>query len=250
MAGFFFALKLVQNERDAACYQVGGRFSGGDLDEVDGEGNAQWAENQAVGEKVHVTQDEVRAVADGVECGPVGPVGEQRVVVPVDEGDGVWQVTAKDGLAGATKQMRGRNITAMFEDSKKRVWFGTWGAGVTVFDGKEWMQHLGKEKSTIFTFAEDKAGVIWVATNAKGVFRFDGTKWTNDLAEEGGINMMEATSDGLIWISSGTIGGLRYWDGKKWVVSLESPAAMRCLLETKDKQLWAGGILDGIHIKK
>lgn len=166
------------------------------------------------------------------------------------EGDGVWQVTAKDGLAGATKQMRGRNVTAMFEDSKKRVWFGTWGAGVTVFDGKEWMQHLSKEKSTIFSFAEDKAGVIWVATNAKGVFRFDGTKWTNDLAEEGGINMMEVTSDGLIWISSGTVGGLRYWDGKKWVVSLDSPSAMRCLLETKDKQLWAGGILDGIHIRK
>ncbi len=171
------------------------------------------------------------------------------------EGDGVWQVPAKEGLAGATRQMRGRNVTSIFEDSKKRVWFGTWQHGLTVFDGKEWTQHLtkelgGKQGLQVFTMLEDKAGTIWVATNARGLFRYDGTKWTNDLADEGGINMIETTSDGRVWISSQMTGGLRFWDGKKWTVSLESPNTMRCLLETKDKAIWAGGILDGIHIKK
>jgi len=166
------------------------------------------------------------------------------------DGNGIYAVNPAQGPDKAVHHLEGLNVTALAEDSKKRVWCGLWGRGVRVYENGAWTAHLIKEDSYVFTIQEDKAGTIWVATNAHGLWRHDGKDWVNDLREEGGINMLAATSDGKVWISSQMKGGLRYWDGKKWVVSLDSPLPIRCLLETKDGKVWAGGVLDGLHIKQ
>ena len=171
------------------------------------------------------------------------------VWVAVD-GNGVFAINPKDGPAQAVHHLQGQNVTAIFDDSKGRVWCGLWGRGVMAYDGTAWTRHVEKEKSCILAIREDAGGRIWATTSAHGLWRYDGNAWANDLADEGAINMIEATSDGRVWISSQTKGGLRYWDGKAWQVSLESPLPIRCLIETKKKELWAGGVLDGVYVKR
>ena len=166
------------------------------------------------------------------------------------DADGVYAVKPKQGVDAAVHHLEGLNVTAMMEDSKKRVWIGLWERGVAMYDGSTWHRHLKKEKSYTFALREDTGGTIWVATNQNGLWRFDGKEWVNDLREEGGINTLETTSDGKVWISSQAGGGLRYWQNNKWNVSLDSPLPIRCLIETKSKQIWAGGVLDGVHIKQ
>ena len=167
----------------------------------------------------------------------------------VVDGNGVIQVGPGKDLTTATRHLEGSNVTAIFEDSKKRVWLGMWQGGIVMKDGETFTWYLKKEKSFIFEIVEDGKGNIWVATNQKGLWRLDGQKWTNDLREESGINLMAATSDGKVWNSTQAQGGLRYWSGKKWVTSLDSPLPIRCLFESKDKKIWAGGVLDGVHVK-
>ena len=174
---------------------------------------------------------------------------EGTVWVTID-GDGAYAIDPNKGPKAAVHHLKQFNVTAMTEDSRRRVWAGLWGRGVIVYDGKGWTRHLTDERSFIFAIREDAKGAIWVATNQSGLWRYDGKTWVNDLRDEGGINLLETTSDGRVWISSQAAGGLRYWDGGKWQVSLPGPLPIRCLLETRDGQLWAGGALTGIYIKK
>lgn len=199
---------------------------------------------------------------DGAGFAPVAALKDQKITGIYRTSDGViWisisgngliAVDPKTGPAAAARHLQGAEVTAMKEDSGKRLWFGLSQRGLLVYDGKGFTPHLTREAkgSTILAIEEDAKGTLWAATNDRGLFRYQGDTWTHDLKDESGISTMQPTSDGRIWISSQTIGGLRYWDGAKWVVSLESPMMMRCILETKDKQIWAGGILDGLHIKK
>lgn len=173
--------------------------------------------------------------------------GSMWVVV---DGNGVYEVDPEKGVDNAVHHLEGSNVTTLFEDSKNQIWFGLWEGGVACLHKGQWTRHLKKEKSFIFGIREDGKGAIWVATNQNGLWRSQGEEWVNDLKEEGGINLLVATSDGRIWISAQMQGGLRYWDGKKWQLSLDSPFPIRCVFETRDKQVWAGGVLDGIHIKK
>jgi len=166
------------------------------------------------------------------------------------DANGVYEVNPAKGVDAAARHLEGSNVTTLFEDSKGRIWFGLWEGGVACLEKGQWTRHLKKEKSFIFGIKEDGQGNLWVATNQNGLWRTEGEKWVNDLKEEGGINLLVATSDGRVWISTQTRGGLRYWDGKAWQVSLDSVLPIRCMFETKDKQIWAGGVLDGLHIKK
>ncbi|MCZ7649470.1 MAG: hypothetical protein M5U26_30135 [Planctomycetota bacterium] len=166
------------------------------------------------------------------------------------EADGVYSVEPGKGPSGIVHHLKGRPVTCIAQDGQQRVWAGTWGAGVYVLEGDAWMRHLEKEKASINTIVADTAGALWVATSAHGLWRYDGQAWTNDLKDEGAINLLAATSDGKVWVSSQTQGGLRFWDGKAWQVSLASPFPIRCIYETPEKGVWAGGILDGVHMRK
>jgi len=177
------------------------------------------------------------------------PASDGTVWITV-EANGVFALHPAKNKGQPVHHLRGTSVKVVMEDSKKRVWCGMWGKGVMVYDGTAWVRHLKKEKSYILNMQEDARGSIWVATSAHGLYRYDGKEWVNDLREEGSINMLAATSDGKVWISTQQQGGLRYWDGKTWHVSLDSVLPMRCILETTDKTLWAGGVLDGLHVKK
>ena len=61
------------------------------FEQVHGVGDVVRAQHQPVGDKVHIAQPQARAVAHSVEVGPVGPVGNQRVVMAVDQRERLGQ---------------------------------------------------------------------------------------------------------------------------------------------------------------
>lgn len=172
-----------------------------------------------------------------------------RLWVTLD-GNGALEIDPAAGVDKAVHHLRSISVTAVREDSKGAIWFGLWGGGVAIWDGKEMKRELTQvRESAILSMAEDGAGNIWLATSANGLWYrpLAGGPWKQELADQGAVNTMAATRDGRIWISGQNLPGLRYWNGKAWVVSLDSPLPIRVLVEAADGSLWAGGTLDGLY---
>lgn len=59
------------------------------------------------------------------------------------------------------------------------VWAGTWGGGVSRFDGKKWTNLTTKDGlagDIVYSIAQDAKGVFWFGTN-HGLSRYDGKTW-------------------------------------------------------------------------
>ncbi len=59
------------------------------------------------------------------------------------------------------------------------VWAGTWGGGVTYYNGDKWKNFTesdGLAGNIVYSMAQDKSGNFWFGTN-KGLSRFDGKTW-------------------------------------------------------------------------
>lgn len=64
-------------------------------------------------------------------------------------------------------------------DKKGILWFGTWGGGLSRFDGKTFKNYTtddGLPGNIINAIEIDKQGIMWIGTN-KGVSRFDGSRF-------------------------------------------------------------------------
>lgn len=102
-------------------------------------------------------------------------------------------------------------------DSSGIKWFGTWGGGLSRFDGKRFKNYTtaeGLAGNIVNAIEIDKQGVMWIGTN-KGVSRFDGKRFIN-------FNMMSGLlgdyvysiaidPDGNKWF--GTFGGVSRYSG-------------------------------------
>ncbi|TWO80647.1 regulator [Denitratisoma oestradiolicum] len=61
------------------------------------------------------------------------------------------------------------------------IWAGTWGGGVSRYDGKRWNNLTatdGLAGNIVYSMVRDDKGVLWFGTD-KGVSRYDGKSWTN-----------------------------------------------------------------------
>lgn len=75
-------------------------------------------------------------------------------------------------------------------DRDDAKWFGTWGSGLSRFDGKTWKTYTvndGLAGNFVFALAVDKTGVLWAGTN-KGVSRYDGKQWKSYTPKDGLID--------------------------------------------------------------
>ncbi|MBI1780447.1 MAG: histidine kinase, partial [Sphingobacteriales bacterium] len=100
-------------------------------------------------------------------------------------------------------------IYTIFVDSKKRVWFGTDGKGITVFENnvfKNYNKQNGLEDEVIYSIAEDSKGYIWFSTSAVGLYKFDGKQFTNYAIQQGlsylSIASIEADNHGNILVTN------------------------------------------------
>jgi len=94
---------------------------------------------------------------------------------------------------GKSKQNMGPNpnfIIATAVDNQNNKWFGTWGAGLSKFDGKNWTTYTtqnGLGGNFVHAITIDRNGSLWVGTNG-GVSRFDGKEWTTISTRDGLID--------------------------------------------------------------
>lgn len=113
-------------------------------------------------------------------------------------------------------------IYDLFQDSHGRIWIGTWGGGLALFDGKTrriLTKQDGLASNAVTSFAEDGTGRIWIATDAGlNVFENDGIRD----AGLTGKSLLDVIVDrhGHVWAGCwrATIsgGGLFRFDGTAW----------------------------------
>lgn len=96
--------------------------------------------------------------------------------------------------------------------SDDTVWVGTWGGGVSYFDGSEWHNMTTKDGlagNIVFSITQDQEGVFWFGTQ-QGLSRYDGASWQTIGRQEGllgdSVYAVATTSSGEVW--AGTLGGV------------------------------------------
>lgn len=93
-------------------------------------------------------------------------------------------------------------------DTDDRVWAGTWGGGVSRYDGKQWTSYTtrdGLAGNIVFSVTQAPDGAMWFGTN-NGVSRFDGRRWQNFGRRDGlfgdSVYALAATPTGEIWVGT------------------------------------------------
>lgn len=106
-------------------------------------------------------------------------------------------------------------FSAQTDRRGRGVWFGTWGGGVSLFDGESaWTSYTqadGLAGNIVYSIAQEADGTLWFGTN-RGVSRFDGTGWTTIshglLGQH--VYAIALGADGSVW--AGTKGAVtRIW---------------------------------------
>lgn len=106
-------------------------------------------------------------------------------------------------------------IVALEVDRDGKVWAGTWGGGLTIWDGKSWTNYSSLEGlpgNHVFSLHQDAAGAMWIGTN-RGLAQWQaGGKFkvftTADGLFDNNVFSMATTPDGGKWI--GSYGGVAY----------------------------------------
>jgi ligand-binding sensor domain-containing protein len=109
-------------------------------------------------------------------------------------------------------------IISELVDDKNQKWFGTWGGGLTRYDGKTWTTFTkaqGLGGNFILTLSLDPDGRVWAGTDG-GASWFDGNSWhTIDAADGLPDNFVFSIlfdQGGHRWF--GTLKGLSVFRGK------------------------------------
>ncbi|MBL8448022.1 MAG: regulator [Zoogloeaceae bacterium] len=103
-------------------------------------------------------------------------------------------------------------VFAIHVDGAGDVWAGTWGGGVSRFDGKKWVSYStpeGLAGNIVYAIARDGKGQLWFGTNG-GVSRFDGKRWRSFTRKDGllsdNVYALAALPNGEVW--AGMKGGV------------------------------------------
>jgi ligand-binding sensor domain-containing protein len=128
-------------------------------------------------------------------------------------------------------------VYKIFVDRSGTKWIGTYGGGLSRYDGKRWTTYTpygggptdygpswakyrhgsGLGDLWVYDILQDPRGDLWIAT-WKGVSRFDGKRFTTLTTSDGLVDKwvyaVAREASGAFWF--GTEGGANRFDGKKW----------------------------------
>lgn len=173
---------------------------------------------------------------------PAAPAGKQWHTYNHANGLG-----APNELALARKKTTGERYDELVKDSgielaPDRSYSGHF-HDISILDdlGKETYN-----ENYIFTLAIDSAGNKWFGTWGGGVSRFDGKKWTNFTTKEGvaGNIVYALELDPVSGIWAGTNHGLSYFNGSSWVSFTEKngllPGDVYAVSVDSERNVWVG----------
>ena len=134
---------------------------------------------------------------------------------------GTWKTyTYLDGLAS-------NHVFAVHRDPDGTMWFGTFGGGVSRYDGKEFATFTSRDglaSDEVFAIYRNPDGVMWFGTSG-GVSRYDGDTFTSFTIEDGlasdTVSSIYRDPDGAMWFGTGWFNvngnGVSRYDGKEFV---------------------------------
>lgn len=106
-------------------------------------------------------------------------------------------------------------VVALALGADGTVWAGTWGGGLSSFDGSQWRTYTTKNglpANHVFALTADQSGQIWVGTS-RGIARFRDGQFTTFGTVDGlfsdAVFAIEIADDGNTWI--GSYGGVAWF---------------------------------------
>lgn len=124
------------------------------------------------------------------------------------------------GLTGVDVAYNPNYVISLKVDRKGRVWAGTWGGGLSSYDGRRWTSYTtteGLPGNHIFMLHEDHRGQLWIGTN-NGLVRWQDGKFSKPLTVEDGlfannVFAMATAAGGDLWV--GSFGGVAFLRSRK-----------------------------------
>jgi hypothetical protein len=172
---------------------------------------------------------------------------------PQERPNGRWDITytTVDGLGSDY-------VRALWGDGEGRVWAGTYGGGVSVWDGARWQTYTtddGLGSNDVQALWGDGEGRVWAGTDGGGVSVWDGARWQTYTTDEGlGSDEVQALwgdGEGRVW--AGTWGdGVSVWDGARWQTYTTAEGLgsndVRALWGDGEGRVWAGTDGGGVSV--
>ncbi len=144
----------------------------------------------------------------------VGAPNKNNLPVSQNTGLGTRERHDLSVLAEGEQTYNPGYVFSLYAAQDGKIWAGTWGGGVSFYDGKRWHSLTtedGLAGNIVYSIAEDSEGVFWFGTN-QGLSRFDGKAWqtftkgaANGLIDDNVYAVMTHPS-GEVWV--GTRGGV------------------------------------------
>lgn len=106
-------------------------------------------------------------------------------------------------------------VVSLEVDKQGNVWAGTWGGGLSRFDGKKWVSYTtaeGLPGNHVFMLHQDPKGRLWIGTN-NGLTQWQDGKFAKAMTTADGlfannIFAMATTPEGDLWV--GSFGGVAH----------------------------------------
>jgi len=99
-------------------------------------------------------------------------------------------------------------VLALLAAPDGTIWAGTWGGGVSKFDGKAWSNLTKKDGlsgNMVYSIARDAKGALWFGTD-DGVSRYDGKSWRKFGRAQGlldsAVYAIAVAPNGDIWVGT------------------------------------------------
>ncbi|MBL4654784.1 MAG: hypothetical protein JKY33_03065, partial [Bacteroidia bacterium] len=112
------------------------------------------------------------------------------------------QYSIEDGLAQS-------QVYSIFQDSRSNLWVGTYGGGISKYDGKSFTNYTtknGLSNDIVYCITEDQYGKIWFGTYGGGINIYNGINFSNILSNDtlgaNEVYSIFSATDGMIWSGS------------------------------------------------
>jgi len=144
------------------------------------------------------------------------------------------------------------SVSSCVVDQSGNLWFGTFGGGVSRFDGKSFTNFTaenGLAGNGVWCLTKDHAGNLWFGTNGSGLSKFDGKRFITytmaDGLSDNVITSIIADRNGKLWIGTKSRGVCTY-DGNSFKNLSGVPeflkGQVKSIFQDRAQNIWFGGI--------
>lgn len=142
----------------------------------------------------------------------LGAANEENLPVSINTGLGTRSRHDLNVMSEGQSTYNPNYVFSIHVDRQDRVWAGTWGGGVAMFDGQRWQNYSvrdGLAGALVYSIAEADNGDMWFGTD-RGLSRFDGERWFSYGRADGLLSehvyAIAVIADDEVWV--GTRGGV------------------------------------------